>query len=361
MLRTPTLHLRGDISSATPHLGLFGTKNRGVAQLVARTAGGREVAGSSPVTPTKWYTKSNNALFETNMKQLISVRAIIRNDSRTLLLRRANGRESIVGKYELPGGKLGYGEQPEDALGRYVHDDAGLTIQTAQLFDVITYIDHDDRDIQYTFILYLVSLGEGGNKVTLSENYDHYQWKNLGDAKQNELTESAKLLLGISSQEIKAAPEGELVEAADSIPSNSTHAVIYSDGGSRGNPGPSASGFVIMSGQEEVLHQGGMYLGVTTNNQAEYHGVRLGLEKAASMGLKTVDFRIDSLLVVNQLNGVYKIKNRDLWPINERIRELVTHFDKVTFTHVRREFNQLADGMVNKILDAHANGTTNTV
>jgi ribonuclease HI len=108
-----------------------------------------------------------------------------------------------------------------------------------------------------------------------------------------------------------------------------------------------------MDDHENVIHEGGMYLGVTTNNQAEYHGVRLGLEKALEIGAKTVDFRLDSLLVVNQLNNIYQIKNRELWPINERIRELLTKFDKVTFTHVKREFNQLADGMVNKILNAH--------
>ncbi len=136
---------------------------------------------------------------------------------------------------------------------------------------------------------------------------------------------------------------------------NMDHVIIYSDGGSRGNPGPSASGFVIMSAKEHVVHEGGMYLGITTNNQAEYHGVRLGLEKALEMGARTVDFRIDSLLVVNQMNGIYTIKNRELWPIHERIQELVKKFDKVTFTHVKREFNQLADGMVNKILNAHAN------
>ena len=96
-----------------------------------------------------------------------------------------------------------------------------------------------------------------------------------------------------------------------------------------------------------------MYLGITTNNQAEYHGVRLGLEKALEMGAATIDFRIDSMLVVNQLNGTYKIKNRELWPINERIIELASKFEKVTFMHVKREFNQLADGMVNKILNAH--------
>lgn len=288
------------------------------------------------------------------MNQRIAVRAIIRKDEKTLLLRRANGRPSILGKYELPGGKLEYGQQPEDALTKNLQDEAGLVVQTAQLFDVLTYIDHDDRDIQYVFILYLVSLGAGGGKVTLSQNYDHYVWKKVSDIQQSDLTESAKLLLGISQQQVQSVKKQELIGNEVAKTTDLSHLVIYSDGGSRGNPGPSASGFVIMNDQEHVIHEGGMYLGVTTNNQAEYHGVRLGLEKALEMGAKTVDFRIDSLLVVNQMNGLYTIKNRELWPINERIRELITKFDKVTFTHVKREFNQLADGMVNKILDARA-------
>ncbi|HEY8992740.1 MAG TPA: ribonuclease HI family protein, partial [Candidatus Microsaccharimonas sp.] len=104
-----------------------------------------------------------------------------------------------------------------------------------------------------------------------------------------------------------------------------------------------------------VVAQGGEYLGITTNNQAEYHGVRLGLEKAIELNYKRVDFKIDSMLVVNQMKGFYKIKNRELWPIHERIRELMKQFDKVTFNHVMREFNQLADGMVNKTLDEHRN------
>lgn len=290
------------------------------------------------------------------MKQLISVRAIIHNDQKTLLLRRANGRQSILGKFELPGGKLGYGEQPEDALGRYLREDAGLIVQSAQLYDVLTYVDHDDRDIQYTFILYLVSLSPSGNKVRLSQNYDEYTWKKLGDVAQDQLTESAKLLLGISQQEVTTLEKNVVIDnptGGDHAPDDTSHIIIYSDGGSRGNPGPSASGFVIMNARQDVIHQGGMYLGVTTNNQAEYHGVRLGLEKALEIGARTVDFRMDSMLVVNQLNGIYTIKNRDLWPINERIKELATEFEKVTFSHVRREFNQLADGMVNKILNAH--------
>jgi mutator protein MutT len=288
------------------------------------------------------------------MNQRIAVRAIIHREGKTLLMRRATGRETILGKYELPGGKLEYGEQPEDALGRYLEDDAGLTIRTTQLFDVLSYIDHDNHDTQYVFILYLVSLDRDDAKITLSQNYDHYLWEKLSNIHQEELTESAKLLLGISQQHIQSADKEELIGSDVTNATDLTHLIVYSDGGSRGNPGPSASGFVVMDSREHVLHEGGMYLGLTTNNIAEYHGVRLGLEKALEMGAKTVDFRMDSLLVVNQMNGLYKIKSRELWPINERIRELVGKFDKVAFTHVRREFNQLADGMVNKILNAHA-------
>jgi ribonuclease HI len=288
------------------------------------------------------------------MNQRIAVRAIIRKDEKTLLLRRSTGRPSILGKYELPGGKLDYGEQPEDALSRHLVDEAGLTIQAAQLFDVLTYIDHDDRDMQYVLILYLVSLGVGGAKVELSQNYDHYKWEMVSKIHQSELTESAKLLLGISQQNITSVRKEELIGNDVTETTDISHAIVYSDGGSRGNPGPSAAGFVVMNDQEHVLHEGGMYLGIATNNIAEYHGVRLGLEKALSMGVRTVDFRIDSLLVVNQMNGIYQIKNRELWPIHERIKELAAQFEKVAFSHVRREFNQLADGMVNKILNAHA-------
>lgn len=289
------------------------------------------------------------------MQQRIAVRAIVSDRQKTLLIRRSSGRPSILGRYELPGGKLEYGEQPEDALQRHLQAEAGLTIRAAQLYDVLTYVDHDDRDMQYVFILYLVSVEDSTTKLKLSQNYDHYLWKPMSSIQQQTLTESTKLLLGISQQNIPAVKENELV-GSNIVKETSevTHAIIYSDGGSRGNPGPSASGFVIMNQYEHVLHEGGMYLGITTNNQAEYHGVRLGLERALEMGVKTVDFRIDSMLVVNQLKGIYTIKNRELWPIHERIQELVTHFEKVTFTHVKREFNQLADGMVNKILNAHA-------
>lgn len=288
------------------------------------------------------------------MKQRLSVRAIIRQDEKTLLLRRANGRETILGQYELPGGRLAYGEQPEDALRRYLHDDAGLHIQTAQLFDAVTYIDHDERDIQYGVIVYLVAIA-GSRSVTLSPNYDKYLWQRVSNIAQDSVTDLSQLLLGIIHQKQITDTANSLVQDQSSTRSDhQDKVIIYSDGGSRGNPGPSAAGYVIMDHNQDVIDQGGEYLGVTTNNQAEYQGVRIGLEKALSLGIKRVDFRIDSMLVVNQMNGVYKIKNRELWPINERIRGLMTEFEKVTFSHVRREFNQLADGMVNRTLDEHA-------
>lgn len=287
------------------------------------------------------------------MKQRLSVRAIINEDGKALLLRRNNGRQSILGKYELPGGKLAYGEQPEDALRRYLHDDAGLHVQASQLYDAVTYIDYDDRAIQYGVIVYLVTLAPQRHPMQLSGNYSKYKWHSMSGIQQSELTDLTQLLLGIVKQE-KVTEESVNKTVITDVNKSSDNAItIYTDGGSRGNPGPSAAGYVVLNNRQEVIAEGGEYLGITTNNQAEYQGVRLGLEKALELGCKKVDFKLDSMLVVNQMKGYYKIKNRELWPINERIRMLMTSFERVTFTHVNREFNQLADGMVNKTLDQH--------
>lgn len=295
------------------------------------------------------------------MNQRISVRAIIRQDEKILLLRRANGRESILHKYELPGGKIEYGEQPEDALRRYLHTEAGLHVQTARLFDAVTYIDRDDRDIQYAVIVYSVGIASGHHPIVLSQNYDKYDWISESKIQQANLTDLTQLLLGIVQQDYITSQSIEKITKVDVVDTSNGKVTIYSDGGSRGNPGPSAAGYVIVNDRQEVVDQGGEYLGITTNNQAEYHGVRLGLEKALELGYKQVDLRLDSMLVVNQMDGIYKIKNRELWPINERIRELMMHFEKVTFSHVPRESNQLADGMVNRTLDAHLNNKNYSV
>jgi len=130
-----------------------------------------------------------------------------------------------------------------------------------------------------------------------------------------------------------------------------TEAKMYADGGSRGNPGPSASGFAIMSMDGQIVVKKGIYLGVTTNNQAEYQALRFGLKEAQAMGIRDVHVYMDSLLVVNQMLGRFKVKNRDLWPIHESIKQMVPTFRHVSFTHVPRELNKIADSAVNEALD----------
>lgn len=127
---------------------------------------------------------------------------------------------------------------------------------------------------------------------------------------------------------------------------------LFGDGGSRGNPGHSAAGYVLLDMQDNVIKKSGVYLGITTNNQAEYQSLKYGLEEAYRLGAREVEVHMDSMLVVNQMKGIFKVKNRDLWPIHQAIKEQVQLFKKVTFTHVPREFNKLADGEVNSVLDA---------
>ncbi len=131
---------------------------------------------------------------------------------------------------------------------------------------------------------------------------------------------------------------------------------MYADGGSRGNPGPSASGYVLLNMDDTVIKKSGVYLGITTNNQAEYQALKYGLEEAQKLGAREVQVFMDSLLVVNQMKGIFKVKNRDLWPIYEAIKDQATFFKKVTYTHVPRELNKLADAEVNETLDAELYG-----
>lgn len=133
---------------------------------------------------------------------------------------------------------------------------------------------------------------------------------------------------------------------------------IYTDGGSRGNPGPSALGYVIVDpATDKVLVDKGVYLGVTTNNQAEYLALKYALEEAQRMGVREIDAYLDSMLVVNQMKGIFKVKNRDLWPIHDAIKELISSFKDVRFSHVPREHNKLADAAVNRALEGHLNSS----
>lgn len=130
-----------------------------------------------------------------------------------------------------------------------------------------------------------------------------------------------------------------------------THVKIYTDGGSRGNPGPSASGAVLYSEDGEVIGSASLYLGITTNNQAEYTAIIIGLEEAKAMGAETIELFMDSELAVKQLKGEYKVKNPEIAKRFLEVKNLIVQFDHVKIKHVRRELNKAADALVNKVLD----------
>ncbi len=129
-------------------------------------------------------------------------------------------------------------------------------------------------------------------------------------------------------------------------------AKLFTDGGSRGNPGPSALGFIILKMDDTVVKKDSKYLGVTTNNQAEYMGLEAGLKACLEMGVKVLEVYMDSLLVVNQVKGIFKVKTPELMPINTEVKKLASQFETISFTHVPRALNKEADTMVNQCLDA---------
>ena len=141
----------------------------------------------------------------------------------------------------------------------------------------------------------------------------------------------------------------------DFITTKVTEMKLYSDGGSRGNPGPSASGFVLMDMKNNIIDRNGEYLHITTNNQAEYHSLVIALERALQLGAKTVHVYMDSLLVIKQLKREYRVKNEDLRSAFNKANSLVAQFEVVYFNHVPRELNKLADAEVNRILDSRKN------
>ena len=130
------------------------------------------------------------------------------------------------------------------------------------------------------------------------------------------------------------------------------HAKLFTDGGSRGNPGPSATGVVLLDMEDNVVKNSSKYIGETTNNQAEYQALLEGLELAGSLGVKELEVYMDSELIVKQINGIYKIKNVDLKPIYDDVKSKALNFSKISFTHVPRAMNKLADALVNETLDS---------
>ncbi len=136
------------------------------------------------------------------------------------------------------------------------------------------------------------------------------------------------------------------------------HVRIYSDGGARGNPGPAGSGavvkFVHEDGSEgETLAELSEYVGETTNNQAEYRAIIIGLEKARELGAEAVDLYMDSELAAKQIKGEYKVKNPGIALRFLEVHNLLQHFKRVHVRHIPREKNGEADALVNGAIDRH--------
>lgn len=128
---------------------------------------------------------------------------------------------------------------------------------------------------------------------------------------------------------------------------------LHSDGGSRGNPGPAGAGAVLYDEQGQEVAALSRYLGRTTNNEAEYQALLMGLKRAQELGAQRLTVKMDSELIVRQLEGRYQVKAPGLKPMYAEAKRLLQGFASVTILHVRREFNKRADKLANQAMDQH--------
>lgn len=133
-------------------------------------------------------------------------------------------------------------------------------------------------------------------------------------------------------------------------------AKLFTDGGSRGNPGPSAYAYVLEAEDGTVLDARGEAIGVATNNVAEYAALVAGLGRAIEAGVRDLEVVSDSELLVKQMRGEYRVKNKALQELFLDASRLARQIHRVTYTAVRREHNELADSLVNEALDRAASG-----
>ena len=127
--------------------------------------------------------------------------------------------------------------------------------------------------------------------------------------------------------------------------------IAYIDGGARGNPGPAGFGVKIVRPDGALVDELAESIGIATNNVAEYRGLLAALEWARSRGHRSLHVRSDSLLLVQQMLGHYKVKHPNLQPLHAKARLLANEIGRVTFEHVRRAFNADADRLANQAMD----------
>lgn len=276
------------------------------------------------------------------MKQRIRVVGLIKNEEGVLVFKRSRGRSESPVFWELPTGKIKFGEQPEEAMARSLTEYTGLNADSLRLKDVITFLAlEDSSQLNNLFIIYEITVSKE-SKPAPHERYTAYKY--LSDNTTGiRLTETSTSVLEIINEKLSSSRISPRA-SANSI-------TIYVDGASRGNPGPSGIGYYIADSDGRTIEQGGEFIGFATSRIAEYYALRKGIDRAIELGYKTARFVSDSLMVVNQLNGIFQIKNRDILPIYQDIQKKLESFDAVSFTHVPRSNNTIADSEANDAID----------
>ena len=128
---------------------------------------------------------------------------------------------------------------------------------------------------------------------------------------------------------------------------------IYSDGASRGNPGPSGIGAVILDEKGKVVHEIAKYIGQVTNNVAEYEALLEALDYCVKHKLSPVEILADSQLLIRQLSGQYKVRHENIKPLFQRAKDYLVHLKVAGYRHVPREENKHADKLANEGIDRH--------
>ncbi|MBQ3452861.1 reverse transcriptase-like protein [Candidatus Saccharibacteria bacterium] len=277
------------------------------------------------------------------MKQRIRVVGIIKNTEGVLVFKRSHGRSESPVFWELPTGKIKFGEQPEEAMVRSLSEYTGLIARSVRLKDAITFLAPEGASqLSNLYIVYELEI-DSATKPTPRERYTAYKYvKDFATANLH-LTETSATVIEIE--------EGKSVVNRVASRDTANSITINVDGASRGNPGPSGIGYCIHDSSGRIIEKGGEFIGFATSRVAEYCALRKGIERALELGYKTCRFISDSLMVVNQLNGVFNVKNRDVAPIYQDIASKLDQFEAISFAHVPRSQNTIADSEANHAID----------
>jgi len=273
-------------------------------------------------------------------KQTLFVAALIHNaNQEVLVVRRSLKDHFMPGYLELPGGRVEAAETLEHALHRKLSQDLSLQIAESLYYTSIARLDPKGA---YTRAIFELAYNPAMT-IRLTNAHHEYSWVSLNALNGQKVTTDTYQVVHNYLGQHKINDDKK------------TTITVYTDGGSRGNPGPSALGFVIYDGSGRLIAAKGDYIGISNNNVAEYQAVLAALTYLREHGLinAQIELRSDSLLVVNQMNGEYKLSDPELVPLNRQIRQCIKDFNVVRFVHVPRDDNTVADTEVNRVLNAH--------